>query len=245
MSSPHWLFFELPPFFTKQHAPATLSRQSELWCSLILDHATYHAARSSQDVSNVLRFYNTHSDIFYNPAIGKRLSPESAYHMLQSLVALYPNHAVTVVDEGPTNYSVLVAPTIGGLKEMEESLLKFILDNGDAQTTAMLAKKGTVMTFDEMANGNALTCAQAKPKYMARSASSTAGSSSSSSAATAAAGMVPVRDVAAISREQAVRTFLHALHHRPVSVMRPYKITLFNLDGSDAQPYQGVKFGGE
>ncbi|KPA79856.1 putative dolicholphosphate-mannose synthase [Leptomonas pyrrhocoris] len=232
MTSEHWSFFGLPPFFTEQHSPATLDRQSALWSSLILDHAVYHAQRaptSGEDTNALLRFYTSHSDVFYNPAIHKRLSAEAAHTMLQSLVTRHPNHAVVVSDNGPSDYSVLVCTTEGGLKQVEEGLLRFILDNGAVQTTAMLSTKGTVMTFDELAEGTALSYGQSKPVYLARSSGAT----------------VPVADVGRLSAEQAIRTYLHALDHRPVSAMRPFKVTLFNLDGSTTQPYQGVKFGGE
>ncbi|KAK7197233.1 dolicholphosphate-mannose synthase [Novymonas esmeraldas] len=237
MSSEHWSFFALPPFFTEQHASVTRDRQSALWSSLLLDHAVYHAQRHAasaggggdDDVNAVLRFYTTHSDVFYNAAINKRLSPEAAHTMLQSLIARHPNHAVAVADGGPSDFSVLVCATQGGLKEVEEGLLRYILDNGAVQTTAMLAKNGTVMTFDELAGGPAIGYGQPHPAYLARSS-------------TAA---VPVGDVGRLSQEQAIRTYLHALDHRPVSAMRPFKVTLFNLDGTTTQPYQGVKFGGE
>lgn len=237
MSSEHWSFFGLPPFFTEQHSPATLDRQTALWSNLLLDHAIYHAQRtrssntgsSGEDINAVLRFYTTRSDIFYNPSINKRLSAEAAHTMLQSLVARHPNHAVVVADGGPSDFSVVVCATEGGLKEVEEGLLRFILDNGAVQTTAMLSTKGTVMTFDELAGGTALSYGQPSPTYLARSSSAA----------------VPVTDVGKLSEEQAIRTYLHALDNRPVSAMRPFKVTLFNLDGSNTQPYQGVKFGGD
>lgn len=234
MTSEHWSFFGLPPFFTEQHAPATLDRQSSLWSSLLIDHAVYHAQRTrnsgtGDDINALLRFYTSHSDIFYNPSINKRLSPEAAHTMLQSLVARHPNHAAVVSDNGPSDYSVLVCTTEGGFKAMEEVVLRYILDNGAVQTTALLSTKGTVMTFDELAGGRALSYGQSSPKYLARSSSAA----------------VPVADVGCLSEEQAIRTYLQALDHRPVSVMRPFKVTLFNLDGSDTQPYQGVKFGGD
>lgn len=234
MSSEHWSFFGLPPFFTEQHSPATLDRQCTLWSNLILDHAVYHAQRTrsgsskNDDANALLRFYTSHSDVFYNPTINKRLSAEAAHTMLQSLVARHPNHAVVVSDNGPSDSSVLVCATEGGLKEMEEVLLRYILDNGAVQTTAMLSTKGTVMTFDELAGGSALSYGQPNPKYLARLSTAE----------------VPVADVGRLSEEQAIRTYLHALDNRPVSAMRPFKVTLFNLDGSTTQPYQGVKFGG-
>ncbi|CBZ25870.1 conserved hypothetical protein [Leishmania mexicana MHOM/GT/2001/U1103] len=230
MSSEHWSFFGLPPFFTEQHSPATVDRQCTLWSNLLLDHAIYHAKRTAGgDTNALLRFYNTQSDVFYNPAINKRLSPEAAHTMLQSLVARHPNHAVIVSDGGPRDFSVLVCTTEDGFKGMEETLLRYILGHGEVQTTAMLSKTGTVMTFDELASGTALGYGQARPVYLARFSSAA----------------VPVADVGRLSEEQAIRMYLHALNHRPVSAMRPFKVTLFNLDGTTTQPYQGVKFGGE
>lgn len=240
MTSEHWSFFGLPPFFTEQHSPATLDRQCTLWSNLLLDHAVYHAQRTrsssksgsgggAEDANALLRFYTAHSDVFYNPAINKRLSPEAAHTMLQALVTRHPNHAVVVSDNGSSDFSVLVCTTKGGLKAMEEGLLRFILDNGAVQTTALLSTKGTVMTFDELAGGTALSYEQPNTVYLDRFSNAP----------------VPVADVGRLSEEQAIRTYLHALDHRPVSAMRPFKVTLFNLDGSDTQPYQGVKFGGD
>ncbi|KAG5463859.1 hypothetical protein LSCM1_00031 [Leishmania martiniquensis] len=230
MTSEHWSFFGLPPFFTEQHSPVTLDRQSTLWSNLLLDHAVYHAQRTADgDTNTLLRSYSTFSDIFYNPTINKRLSPEGAHTMLQALVARHPNHAVVVSDGGPRDFSVLVCTTEDGLSGMEEKLLRYLLDHGEVQTTAMLSKKGTVMTFDELAGDKALGYGQARPVYLTRLSSAA----------------VPVADVGRLTEEQAIRTYLRALDHRPMSAMRSFKVTLFNLDGTTTQPYQGVKFGGE
>lgn len=227
--SDHWAFFQLPPFFTQQPAAATLERQTSLWASLLLDHASYHARQSKTGTCAVLRYYSSTSDIFQNAKTNRRLAPEGAATMLEALVRLHPNHAVVVSNGGPEDFSVLVATTVGGLKELEQSLLSWILEMGQGTTTAMLAKKGVVMTFDELAESKCLQYKLSKLAFLTRTSDEP----------------VPVGDVGALGEEQAIRCFLQALNHRPVSVMQPFKITLFNMDGSSKQPYEGVKFGGE
>lgn len=228
MSSDHWSFYQLPPFFTLQPAPVARDRQVNLWTSLILDHASDSAARTPNLHSVLLRFYNTDSDIFNNAKIGRRLSPEAARVVLEALVAQHPNDAVVVTED--ENFAVLVATTEGGIREIEQSLLSWILEMGQGTTTAMLAKQGAVMTFDELAEGKCLQYNVGIPRYRPRSSQDAVLASS---------------NIGLLSEEQAARTFLQVLTHRPVSVMKPFKITLFNLDGSSKQPYEGVKFGGE
>ncbi|CAD2214108.1 ESCRT-II complex subunit VPS25 [Angomonas deanei] len=230
MSSDHWGFFNLPPFFTAQPASTTLERQCSLWSSLLLDHATYHASERKGDPSicPVLRVYNANSDIFFNPSLNRRLHAHGARVMLETSITQYPNHVAKVSDDGD-NFSVLVATNKGGLKELEQSLLSWILEMGQGTTTAALSKKGAVMTFDELSESQCLTYNQKTVTFLPRTSSE----------------KVSVGDVGALNQENAIRVFLEALNNRPVSVMQPFKITLFNLDGSNKQPYQGVKFGGE
>lgn len=223
----HWSFFQLPPFFTAQPAAVTLQRQTELWANLLLDHASHHARQSPSGTSRVLRFYHTNSEIFYNPRLSRRLPSDGARAMLEALVAGHPNRAVVVADEGG-ELSVLVTTNAGGMKELEESLLAWIMEMGQGTTTAMLMKNGAVMTFDELAEGRCLEYKQPKDHFAPRLSGDA----------------VPVADVGALTEEQAVRTLLQSLNNRPVSIMRPFKITLFNMDGSEKQPYDGVKFGG-
>ncbi|EPY30484.1 ESCRT-II complex subunit VPS25 [Strigomonas culicis] len=229
--SAHWDFFKLPPFFTQQPSSTTCERQTSLWTALLLDHATHHAQLNVASASTcpVLRLYRADSDVFYNASINRRLHAEGARYMLEALVSQHPSHATVVSGGDGPDFTVLVATNEGGLQELEQSLLSWLLEMGHGTTTAMLAKKGTVMTFDELSQAHALEY-KLKPLRLSKRTS---------------AASVPVRDVGALSQEQAIRTFLEALNNRPVSVMHPFKITLFNLDGSAKQPYEGVKFGGD
>lgn len=229
--SDHWSFFQLPPFFTEQPAPATRERQVALWAALILDHAAYHARQNKKDACPMVRTYTTSSDIFYNSKLRRRLQPAAVRAILEGLIAHHPNYAVAVnaEDDDSDEFVVLVATNDGGLKQLEQTLLSWILEMGQGTTTAALAKKGAIMTFDELAESRCLQYKHNPVAFLARTSSET----------------VPVGDVGALGEEQAVRLFLEALNNRPVSVMQPFKITLFNLDGCSKQPYQGVKFGGE
>ncbi|KEG12207.1 putative dolicholphosphate-mannose synthase [Trypanosoma grayi] len=225
----HWSFFQLPPFFTLQPGPAALMRQVSLWGNLIMDHAAYHAPHTRRGSCRFLRLYKTTSDVFRNPSISRRLPADAARRMLEALVTQQPNFCAAVrSDDDDKEFAVLVACNAGGLKEIEESLLSWLLDSGAGTTTEHLARSGVVMTFDELAEGNCLAYNRARDPLMGRLTQDP----------------VPIPDVGTLSEEQAVRAFLQALMTRPVSVLRPFRITFFNLDGSERQPYQGVKFGG-
>ncbi|CCW67108.1 unnamed protein product [Phytomonas sp. Hart1] len=222
----HWDFFELPPFFTQQPAPLSLERQITLWSSLILDHAAYHAKRLSLGVCPVLRCYSVNSDIFHNPGIRRRLSPVGARVMLEGLAAQHSNHCA-VLDEDADDFTVLVATNKGGFSELEQSLSSWLLEAGQGTTLAMLEEKGAVMTFDELAENKCLEY-KLKPIFFLDCSSE----------------KVPIDDVGALNAEMAIRSFLEVLAKNPNILLRPLRITLFNLDGSNKKPYQGVKFGG-
>ncbi|EAN83827.1 hypothetical protein, conserved [Trypanosoma cruzi] len=230
----HWSFFQLPPFFALQPGPTALARQTSLWGSAIIDHAAYHAPRTRPGVCPFLRLYKSTSDVFRNPSLNRRLPPEAAARMLESLVAQHPNHCAVVLpgnDKGENDgadFAVLLACNESGLKGLEQALLSWILDRGAGTTTAHLAQKGVVMTFDELAESNCLAYRRDREPFLKR----------------LSAAPVPVGDVGALSNEQAIRTLLHSLKSRPLSALSPIHITLFNMDGSDRRPYEGVKFGG-
>ncbi|CCW59921.1 unnamed protein product [Phytomonas sp. EM1] len=222
----HWDFFQLPPFFTQQPAPLSLERQITLWGSLILDHATYHAKRRPVGACPVLRCYSANSDIFYNPSIQRRLPPAGARVMLEGLVAQHSNHCA-VLNADADDFTVLVATNKGGFSELEQSLSSWLLEAGQGTTLAMLEKKGAVMTFDELAEGKCLEYKLQPVIFLDCSPDK-----------------VPIGDVGVLNYELAIRSFLEVLANNPNIFVRPLRITLFNLDGSNKRPYQGVKFGG-
>ncbi|EKF27795.1 dolicholphosphate-mannose synthase, putative [Trypanosoma cruzi marinkellei] len=230
----HWSFFQLPPFFALQPGPTALARQTSLWGNAIIDHAAYHAPMTRPGVCPFLRLYKSTSDVFRNPSLNRRLPPEAATRMLESLVTQHPNHCAVVLsgdekgENDGTEFAVLLACNESGLKGLEQALLSWILDRGAGTTTAHLAQKGVVMTFDELAESNCLAYRRDREPFLNR----------------LSAAPVPVGDVGALSDEQAIRTLLHSLKSRPLSSLSPIHITLFNMDGSDRQPYEGVKFGG-
>lgn len=259
-SSDHWKFYSLPPFFTKQIAPVTLARQATLWGDLIIDHAAYHAQQQSRCDKGVaaasgscaqLRFYSSSSDIFLNATIGQRLSPAEACTMLDTLVEEHPNQAVLVdIDHGVDTSTgsrrkssgVLIATVVGGLPKLEEALLSWILDIGSGSTMAVLAKKGVVLTFNELASAR---CFGYVPNGKASGGSDSSTIGTHDIVPRLSNDPVSVSDVGAVTEEMAIRLFLRALNNRPTSVLRPLKITLFNMDGSTREPFEGVKIGGE
>ncbi|RNF11865.1 putative dolicholphosphate-mannose synthase [Trypanosoma rangeli] len=230
----HWSFFQLPPFFTLQPGTTALARQKCLWGNLILDHAAHHALNTRPGLCSFLRLYKSTSDVFRNPSLNRRLPPGAARQMLEFLVAQNPIHCVVVSTDDDNNenddenFAVLLACNVGGLKEIEQALLSWILDRGAGTTIAHVAQKGVVMTFDELVENKCLTYGRDREPVLSRSSASP----------------VPIGDVGALSEEQAIRTLLHSLKNRPLSTLHPICITLFNLDGSERQPYEGVKFGG-
>ncbi|RNF23039.1 putative dolicholphosphate-mannose synthase [Trypanosoma conorhini] len=230
----HWSFFQLPPFFTLQPGPTALARQKSLWGNLIMDHAAHYAPQTKPGFCPFLRLYKSTSDVFRNPSVNRRLPPGAARQMLESLVTQSPNHCAVLPTGGNTdenndeNFAVLLACNVGGLKEIEQALLSWILDRGAGTTTAHLAQKGVVMTFDELVENKCLTYRRDREPFLSRRSTAP----------------VNVGDVGALSEEQAIRTLLDCLKNRPLSALRPIRITLFNMDGSERQPYEGVKFGG-
>ncbi|KAH9582007.1 ESCRT-II complex [Trypanosoma melophagium] len=225
----HWSFFQLPPFFTLQPAPASFERQVSLWGNLIMDHAVFHTPLSKPGACSFLRLYKSTSDVFRNQSLNRRLAPSAAGQMLEFLATQQPNHTALVSSGDSKGVALLVATNLGGFKEIEQSLLSWILDRGAGTTTAHLAQSGVVMTFDELASSNCLSYKRDHDPIMSRISHETS---------------IPVEDVATLSDEQAVRTLLQALKSRPVSLLSPFRITFFNLDGTEREPYEGVKFGG-
>nr|CCC93628.1 conserved hypothetical protein [Trypanosoma congolense IL3000] len=225
----HWDFFKLPPFFTLQPAPAALERQLMLWGNLVMDHAASHAPNTRSDACPFLRLYSCTSSLFRNDSINRRLSSEHAKKVLSSLAVQRPEHCVlTGNDDNEEDVSLLVSTNKGGLKELEQSLLEWILERGVGTTVAHLSQKGVVMTFNELVDGHCLAY-KCESSGLVRRLSQD---------------VVPIEDVGVLSHEQAVRCFLHTLSVRPISHQGLFSVTLFNLDGSNRRPYEGVKFGG-
>lgn len=234
-----WAFFQLPPFFTEQPAPGTLERQLEIWHSLLLDHAIYHSSRSPTNICTCLRHYDENSDIFYNPKLQRRMSPENARTVLRSFAAKHPNRVVKVISHSAGGKNeveeVLVATHKEGLRAVEDGLLKSILENAGT-TTAMLSQKGAVCTFEEMSQERVLSsqCPSKEQKWLAERTSN----EDPLPCGSASRGGLP--------EDQAVRLLLKSQPYRSVagSPFQSFAVTFFNMDGSDDEPYQGVKIGG-
>eukprot|EP00796_Vickermania_ingenoplastis_P005004 gene5004-3599_t len=221
-----WAFYGLPPFFTEQPAPGTLERQTALWSALLLDHAVYYGSQSKEGGRGPALF--ARCDIFANQELKRRLSTDGARTVLHAFAAQHPNVAVITRKEP---LQVLVAANRGGLQELEQSLLNWVMDMGEGTTTTMLAKKGAVLTFEEMAEQKALHYGRSIKTELTERVSATS--------------PLPCGDTGAITEEQAVRLLFAAQKYRTSgSPLHPFGVTLFNLDGSDGEPYQGVKLGG-
>lgn len=252
-SSPNenpWAFYGLPPFFTEQPAPGTLERQLSLWHKLILDHAIYYGQMTSSTSScSMVRMYDEHSDIFANVELQRRMPPKAARQVLLTLATEHPNEAVVVTpspNDGPLE--ILVASIRGGLKELEQGVLDWVLELGEGTTTTMLSSKGAVFTFEEMVEKKALSYGLTK-NHSRRGSKNREGKSGSSSWVAerlSSTAPLPCKDVGAISDEQTLRVMFKAQPNRIGSEIpwKPFGITLFNLDGTEKEPYQGVKIGG-
>lgn len=238
-----WAFYGLPPFFTIQPAPGTLERQLSLWHNILLDHAIFYASAEQNAQGNtsggsscpMVRVYNENSDVFYHPGLKRRVPPSGARTILQSFATQHPNVAVVTcpgTDKSAATFEVLVATNKGGLRELEQSVLNWVLDMGEGTTTAMLSKKGAVITFDELVEGHAMWYGRkANTPWIAERLTST--------------NPLPCKDTGAVPEEQALRLLFKAQSYRaPGSPFQPFAVTLFNLDGSDEEPYQGLKLGG-
>lgn len=249
-----WGFYGLPPFFTEQPASGTLERQLTLWHALLLDHAIYYASKATSSTPPsfpFIRLYDEHSDIFVNPELQRRMPPQAARQVLLTLATQHPTEAVIVPSApGESPLQVLVASTRGGLKELEEGVLRWVLELGEGTTTTMLKSKGAVFTFEEMVEKKALFYGLGK--YPCSSSANDGGGSHSSVGASVVAERLssttplPCKDLGTISEEQALRLLFKAQQNR-IGSATPWKsfaITLFNLDGTDEEPYQGVKIGG-
>jgi ESCRT-II complex subunit VPS25 len=220
----------LPPFFTLQPVAGTLCRQQKLWADLILDHAAWASAEPLPNVSSILRLYTPTCALFHNPSLGMRMDASSAKAMLEGIADAHPTQCA-LIDDG-----LLVACVSGGLAAVEQSLLAWLLEEGGATTSTDLSKNGVVMTFDELVEAKCLAHKLMEKAQRAAGACDVPVIISSDPAG---------RFVGALSEEAAIRSLLAALQGRAVSILRPFKITQFNLDGSTSEPFQGVKFGGQ
>jgi ESCRT-II complex subunit VPS25 len=229
----HWVFFDLPPMYTMQPVPGTLQRQLSMWADILLDHAASGMDHNVADSSrcSVLRLYSTSSPIFANNTIQRALKPDDARNVLEALVANYPQHCAQVSSKRE-GYSVLIACNEGGFSSIEQSILLWLLEeSGNATTTAELAKSGVVLTFDELVDGRCLYY-----KTLDRPLSRPTAAHMPASLRESLCGVV--------SDEVALRALLDSVRERPNSALGSFKVTLFNLDGSDTTPYQGIKLGG-
>lgn len=241
-----WAFYGLPPFFTVQPAPGTLERQLSLWHNILLDHAICYAGAgqqsqgaegfSSSHSCPLVRVYNENSDVFYHSGLKRRVPPSGARTILQSFATQHPNEVVVTCpgkEKSAATFEVLVATNKGGLRELEQSVLNWVLEMGEGTTTAMLSKNGAVITFDELVEGHALSYGRKanNAAWIADRVTST--------------NPLPCKDCGAVTEEQALRLLFKAQSYRaPGSPLQPFAITLFNLDGTDEEPYQGLKLGG-
>ena len=171
-------------------------------------------------------------------------------------------------EEVAEQYWLAVFANDGGhTSVMSDHVLRWVMDMGGGLTTANLKKNGVVTTFDEMATENALVYtpharegggapvvvtyappAKGMPERLVSGAAggsaATASASTTTTRGSAAAQAAALRLSNGVTNEHVLRLLLHFYQHSPAATPVT-QITLFNLDGSDQQPYEGVKFGGE
>lgn len=149
-----------------------------------------------------------------------------------------------------SNYWLVVFTNTGGhVTAMTDHVMPWVMESAGGLTTANLKKNGVITTFDEMCAENALaynsseggspitlSYTAAVPGMPSRFLPQSSSTTVKRSLATASTN--------AVTNEHVLRVLLHFYQHSPAAVPVA-RITLFNLDESERQPYEGVKFGGE
>lgn len=251
--SQHWFMSRLPPFYTLQPVPATLHKQLALWSQLLLDHAFFRAATTALGECASIRVYTSSCDLFSNQAIHRALSKDAAASVLVYAAEHFPERCALLAPGGSDeeDSSLLVSTIRGGLTAQETAVYRWVLDESScATTTTDLAKTGVVLTFDELVEEKclgyvppALDSILFKPQWSTEIAEKMRG----------AMGAVARKTAGSCSEESAVRALMQHLsckssvsspHGCAASLSQSYRVLLFNLDGTDEPPYQGVKIGG-
>lgn len=253
--------YRFPPFYTLQPVPATLQKQLSMWANLLLQHAWYRYSAerrvSKQSGSTTsadgraaaphpVRLYTPNSDFFTNEALPRTLPKDAASMVLAYLAEHVPHRCAWVqTHEGSSSQdrtasqSLLVACCEGGLEALETAFFDFILeDSTSATTSADLRKNGVVTTLDELLSEGCLNRVSALSPVAAIDRSATQ--------VEATLGHVLASKSSGLcTTEQALRAILSYLSERTIQRRSPpsFAVRMFNLDGGDEPPFEGIKIG--
>ncbi|CUG91231.1 vacuolar protein-sorting-associated protein 25, putative [Bodo saltans] len=241
---PHWIMYQLPPFFTLQPVPATLQRQLTMWASVVFEHAAFHATRAKPPVeSSMMRLYTTSSGLFTSSKLHRELPHDAIQQLFEFMAEKFSNRCALQSSPESVGISLLVACVQGGLGALESELYRWVLEESASATTATdLAKTGAVLTFDELVEGRCLLTSSSNTNH-----SLLVDSKEIHRAASHMPAELREQSSGAASEEVVLRAFLHHLWDRGPgdnATLSSFRIRLFNLDGSSEPPYDGVKIGG-
>jgi hypothetical protein len=240
---PHWVMYQLPPFFTLQPVPATLQRQLSMWASVVLEHAAYHAARAVPPTeAATMRLYTSSSALFSSAKLHRELPHDAVQQLFEFMAEKFSNRCALQSNPESGGVLLLVACVQGGLASLETELFRWVLEESASATTAAdLAKTGAVLTFDELVEGRCLSSSNDGKSALAVDPQEV------HRAAAHMPSELREQPSGAASDEAVLRTFLHHLSDRgssDTSTLSSFRIRLFNLDGNNEPPYDGVKIGG-
>lgn len=183
-------------------------------------------------------------------------TPQQQQQSFHNAEAASPNE----IDAASASHWLVVFANGGGHTSiMTDHVMPWVLEMGGGLTTANLKKNGVITTFDELASENALS--YTPPTKEGRGGAPVSitytppirgmpprllGPSVNAENPTNAA-VTATKMANGITNEYVLRLLLHYYQHSAAAAAAGNlaRITLFNLDDSDRQPYEGVKFGGE
>eukprot|EP00742_Colponemidia_sp_Colp-10_P030469 GILJ01039261.1.p1 GENE.GILJ01039261.1~~GILJ01039261.1.p1 ORF type:complete len:233 (-),score=26.64 GILJ01039261.1:35-733(-) len=155
------------------------------------------------------------------------------------------------IDEGtaaPSYWLVVFANEGGHVSAMTDHVMPWVMESAGGLTTANLKKNGVITTFDEMCSENTLSYISSEGgSPISLSYIPAVGGMPDKLQPSAASSSSPLRPrttTNSVTNEHVLRVLLYFYQHS-VAAHPVARITLFNLDESERQPYEGVKFGGE
>lgn len=231
----HWKFWSLPPFFTLQPAPIAQERQLNLWCDCVWDvvsRSSHALARPGHCEPLGKRISSSSASLFENRALRRQL-PAAGISLVVERLALDRERALTIdvaASDGAADDEAIIALAVP-VEALEAAVVEWVLDHGVGTTLTKLTQDGAVLTLQELEASLRFRPLIAAPPP-------------------APPAEVPDYLVAACATTDAevLHSLLSAAEARgPSANARGFgslRVALFNLDGSDRRPFEGVKIGG-
>ena len=237
--------YELPPFFTLQPVPATLQQQLKMWAQLLLlqaeaayfIHMVSKGAAVGDDVIPWCSTFDAHSPIFRSSTLNpqRKLSGEGVSMVFQYMLEAHSGRVIVSSPSGAPENQCIHVFAIPIQEALEQTLVRWLHDQGQ-----LLSEGGSVCTIDELLEERTLDVKQA---LRTNSTSLLAGDGRVSGEK-----LLSLVSPSFASAEPLLRALLNHLATTQASAAASrsngvgLKVVLFNLDGSDTLPYQGVKF---